>query len=283
MQKQTENLLKNGESAVKKNYYKEIMNYLETKPIGEHDKRIALTHFSICQEYYYFYTMYKKLESSIRVLKYYMADENYIAKRKIKGDKKTEMKIEELLYIEFIFKIHSQNYKKLYSKNKIIEHTDEVVPKILNDYFENEQSDICELCIDSIFKKYQNSYKDASMTKIHDAMSDLEEVLKMPMPTIEESVEQVIIEEQLELMLSYLQAGNIPGFTFTIAPMTRALFDGTYHKFTSRNKCKYFNLQCEYNLMQLKDYIECNKDVEGLRGLYERYKITKESIEKLYK
>lgn len=150
---------------------------------------------------------------------------------------------------------------------------------ILNDYFNGEQISLTKQIVKSIETRHERHDNKINLNNIHSAMNELENVFATPLPTVEESVTMVISKNQLETMITYLNECKVHGFMFTIAPILRTLTSGKY----SNSVPNFFNLPCEYNLEQLKLYIEGNENVEGLRGLYEQYKATKEELDKLYK
>lgn len=281
---------------MKRNYYKEIMDILSGNPLGEVYGSTPITFFRACQEYDWYYTMYEKISSNAgKVIQNYVEEDNYLAKRRRKEKQKQEQKmnreknprldVEEKLYAEFFTKIYFEYYANDYIWQKVV-NCDERVSKILDDYFQGTQPKYTKFITEAVSKAYQSGYRKVDLENLHNAMEIVEEALHTPMPMIETSVEKVISEERLELLLSYLERGLIPHFLFTVAKMARALTSGSYHKYTPNNKEVYFNLKCEYNLSELKLYIHGGEDeggypVDGLEGLLERYTQTRKDLSEL--
>ncbi len=277
---------------MKRNYYKEIVDILSGNPVGEAYRNTAIAFFKACQEYDWYHTMYQNISSNAgKVLQNYIEEDNCLAKRRRKKKREqsqklnraenTRLDIEEKLYIEFFTEIYSEYYRADYKWNKVVD-CEEKVAEILEDYFHGTHPDCVKSIKKAVMKAYHSSYRKVDLGNLHNAMRIVEESLHMPMPKTESSVEKVISEEMLESMLFHLERGDIVQFVFHIAPMTRALTEGAYHKYAQGN-ASFFNLKCDYNLRQLKNYIRGGEDgegyaVEGLEGLFERYTQTREEL-----
>lgn len=281
---------------MKRNYYKEIMDILSGNPLGEAHRSTPITFFKVCQEYDWYHTMYQNISSNAgKVLQNYIEEGNCLAKRrrkkkreqnqKMNRTEKNRLDIEEKLYVEFFTEIYSEYYENAYNWNNVVD-CDEKVAGILEDYFHGTPPGCVKSIKKAVMKAYQSSYRKVDLGNLHNAMRIVEESLHMPMPRIESSVEKVVSAEMLESLLFYLEKGDIAQFLFHVAPMTRALTVGTYHKYTPNNNSVFFNLACDYNLEELKSYIRGGEDeegyaVEGLEGLLERYTQTRNELSEL--
>lgn len=284
---------------MKTKYYEVMERYLSDANGDERVKREIRSIINYCQEYNWYYTVYKKLDtvyeegkhSRVRdVLQNYMYEDNYIAKRKRSenASRKNELEIEEKLYFEFFTKIYKMYYKNA-DKKDILIMSENKINTVLNDYFQGKDTSLRNRIQKSANKLFTYDYKKLKIENLHIAMGVLGEALRTPMPDMKGSVEAVLSESFLE-NLAYWIENEPPISIFWIAPARRALKCGAYHKYTPAPKRRtvYFDLKCEYNLDQLKIYITGGQDKEGyclggLKDIYERYSETYQEIEGLKK
>lgn len=254
---------------MKNNYYREIMKYLEEKPMEEPYGNTATGFFEACQLYYGYYLINDKIRNAKKTLKNYMNEENYIArKNRNSGSNDTEriqLEIEEKMYIELLLNIYNQYYTDVYSWYDIINEK-ENQERILREHLKNVQPNFIRNLSCIVVKYDTYALKKPDITNIHEAMDTLKEALKTTLPPMEESVEKVISSEYLELLLNQLKCNNIGGFVMTIGQIRRALTEGTYHKYIKGNSNVFFNLKCDYNLNEIKNYVNALQD---LLALYE--------------
>lgn len=274
---------------MEKNYAKEIMKGLKKYPVDSIEQKNANSLFGICQEFYWYYQVYKKSEEAIRVLKNYVDVDNYIAKRKRKEsqDIKIKQDIAQKMYAEFFTEIYREYYEEQYSWIEVIDsigQKEDLAKKILTDYFGGTQENCIEYITNIVRKAYESSYKKIDLKNVHNAIKEFEDALKTPFPSVESSLEKVITQEHLESLYVYLNQESSVNFLFKIAKLRKELFDGTYSKYAGkRNKTQFFNLNCQYNLQKLKRYIsggmdEEGKEVLGLMSVYELYMETKDDL-----
>lgn len=115
---------------------------------------------------------------------------------------------------------------------------------------------------------------------MHRAMKKYKDVRENTLyPDKEDSVRHVLAESQLIKLKECLnlkdeKMGKVL-YSFHRASISKELRDGAYYKYTqySGKEDFYFNIPCQYNLKELKLYIDGGdrNDIYGLRGLYERY------------
>lgn len=260
-------------------YYREIIDYVSKNPLPKPNENVPLGLFSQCQKYYWYYLMNVKIRNVKNVLKNYVDEENYIANRKKKKttDTRIILDITQKMYVELFVNLYNEKYKETYRWNKVLEDNN-IIKKMLEEkypdsasYITNKINAIIDISYDYIFKK-------PDINKTHNAMSILKEALNTPVPTVEESVANVITVDVLKELLEYLKledTSRTPNVLFRTAQICRPLTTGTYHKYTISNKTEFFNLQCDYNLEEIKNYME------ALKELLELYEDTKEEIAEL--
>lgn len=104
---------------------------------------------------------------------------------------------------------------------------------------------------------------------------------------MEESVEKVLSHEILESLYNNAKQGTVQGaiyIFFKVAQVRKSLTYGRYTNcVTKKNKNEFFNLSCEFNLEELKIYINGKDGIEGIAGLLERYEKTKNDLNKFLK
>lgn len=273
------------------NYYKEIKDFLGKEPVDHMVIRQMSALEKACSQYYYVYSIYNKLSVSTRnVLKEYVDKEVYLTQENSKKKKQTsnhkqKYTISEKLYIEFFTKIYD-NYCKKLVWSTVINYQD-TIDDILNEYIDNDDNSTLKDNISRAANKYFTyNTKKINLCKVHKAFEELENALNTPKPTIEESVLAVISEDTLNNLLTRLKNGcsyRYINFYMCIAPICKALCDGTYHDYTTvkGNTQKYFNLKCQYELEKLNKYVFSDKEkdgIQGLLGLLNEYKSTKEEL-----
>ena len=104
----------------------------------------------------------------------------------------------------------------------------------------------------------------------------IKDALKLPVPAIELSVEKVIVQDKLEMIVNYLMQDNIAGALFTAAKMTRALSEGKCYSYTSMSghSVVCLNYLCEYNLKEME------KRIESIKNFVESYDKEMEKLNK---
>lgn len=265
-----------------KNYYQEMKDCLERKPFTDVNRNAPLGFFNRCQEYYHNYLIYDKLKGDcLNVLKYYSNDIIVQRKKKEGQKRKVEWGIDTILYAEFFMDLYNKKYAEQYPWKDIINRglwdDGNIVTKILKDYYQDNISDslidwikssVYDICI-------LNDKPKIDLEKLHNAMDIFGNAIRTPKPTIEESVNTLISTEKLEFLLNCLKANNEIAFIMWLRPVDSALTDGTYHKYTGGKggcKEKFFNLQCEYNLVDLR------QNIENLHESYDLYMETREEL-----
>lgn len=246
--------------------------------------------FALCQEYYWYYQMYDQLKPVIPVLKNYMDKEEHLSKasqikqREAKSagkptSRKVNLELEEHLYAGFFTKIYLENYSNKYSFGKVIDKS-ESISQILQERFQNIDKELTRQIVHSVMEAYENTYRKIDLEKMHRAMKKYKDVRENTLyPDKEDSVRHVLAESQLIKLKECLnlkdeKMGKVL-YSFHRASISKELRDGAYYKYTqySGKEDFYFNIPCQYNLKELKLYIDGGdrNDIYGLRGLYERY------------
>lgn len=254
-------------------YYEEIKK--ELGQAGDEARKTFQGISGLCQEYYYSYSINKKLnECKIKsVLQGYMKKEDVLAERKQKeqGKRSKSLNVDAKLYIEFFWNRYCGYHGKSSEKeffDKMVYNEDYDI-NIDDEWYkifgECGDYNIKEKVIGSIeqWAEFDNatSIKSLELSNLHNAMKKLNECLELPKPSVEQSLEAMVAPDMLELWLSVAKE-KVPFCIYT-APVTRALYDGVTKSFTPRkgNKTVYFREKFEYNLLELKHYIEALKDL----------------------
>lgn len=264
-------------------YYREIVDCVSKNPLPKPNENVPLGLFNQCQQYYWYYLMNEKIRNVKNVLKNYVDEENYIAKRKRKKKKSTGerivLDITQKMYVELFVNLYNEKYKDTYRWGEVLQ-AHNIRKKMLEEkypdsasYITNKINAIIDISEDYILKK-------PDINKTHNAMSVLKEALNTPMPTVEESVANVITVDVLKELLQCLEiedTSRTPNVLFRTAQIGRALTDSSYHKNTNigSNTLVFFNLKSDHNLKGIKDYMNALKD------LLELYEDTKEEIAEL--
>lgn len=266
--------------------YAEIEKELE-KVENETIKRAFYSFTTLCQRFYKFYQINEELAPVKNILKSLM-DKNstYYLTKKGEGVEETEETNSDNIYIEFEHKIYAGIFQRIYDKyyktpkkfswEKAVTK-DEYINLIISEHLADLPDYIKKEVRDSIKKVYFNSSRRINYDNIANAMDTVKRTLEIPTPSIEESVEDLIAPSMLDTMLMYLKSEPV-GFFFTIAPIRRALTDGTYHKYYAGNKSNkdiFFNLNSQYNLLELERYIDTVYD------LLERYTLIVSEFENI--
>lgn len=263
-----------------------ICKEIESKVSGvsEYFRNPVVAFGDACQEYYYYYQINEKCESAMLVLKHYLDDEELINKRDENSDKQKSLPIFNKLYIEAIWNIYRNHYVEKTENDffKEIIQNDKRKKYIMELLNVEKNSDFL-LSVNSYIEYWVENYencnkiKDLRLENLHHSIETVKEAFKIPMPTKEESVEDIIRPEILSQILDFLNDENYPACVFTVAPITRALTVGATKKYSSNNKNGFFTLNFLYNLDELKIRIE------GLKRLLEDYNEAKEEIEEKLK
>ncbi len=154
------------------------------------------------------------------------------------------------------------------------------------DYFKDKTHPCIKKIKNAVLKTFYNNSKKCNLQNLHSAMVSLEETLNMPIPSLEESIESVIVPERIEELIEYLKWNNVAGFMLSVGWIRKILVDGAYKNYLSTKNNAFFNLVCDYNLTQLQFYIEGGVDKDGysyagLVGLLEDYKEIMKEINEL--
>lgn len=274
------------------NYYKLIKEYLAKNPVDNMIVRQMASLEEACTQYYYVYSIYKKLsQNTLNTLKDYVDEELFLTgKKQEKSNSQQEpFTLEDKLYVEFFTEIYN-NYQEHYTWNTVINNPNiinDIIDDFIKTYFDNNTNSCLKDYISSaVIKYYTNTNNKIDLHKVHKAFEELENALNTPKPTIEESVLAVISKDTLNDLFNCLKNDSscqYANFYMRIAPIRKALCDGTYHKYTiaKGNTQIFFNLNCHYNLEQLSNYLFSDIDednAQGLSGLLHDYKKIKEDL-----
>lgn len=255
-------------------YYEEIQEYLKNEAVGKELVAKIDTFCAKCQRYYHYHLIREKMKSAERVLKDYFDESEYVAQRKLDMNKETlpSFSLADKLYLELLGEIYDEyyadkmNYEEFINSKYFRENITKCfkeVPDMLVDTLSNilEYAEKNYNLADYVYDRHDFSF-------IHNAIKEIREALRMPVPSIDLSVEKVIAAEQLEKIIAYLNENNIGGAIFTIAPITRALWDGSYSSYTpkSGHKSVFFNISSDYNLTEISKRIE---NIKKLVALYD--------------
>uniref|UniRef100_UPI004056D3FC hypothetical protein n=1 Tax=Acetatifactor sp. TaxID=1872090 RepID=UPI004056D3FC len=260
-----------------RNYYEEIQKGLQNVTANKEQVATVKTFCKVCQQYCWYYDIRHNMIDAEKVLQCHVPEDKQLTNKKTKSPK-SKISLTEKLYLELLGEIHSEYYKDKMSYNTFIKSKNltELIASCFNEkpkMLINKIIGIMEAIYDDIeLIGYADIKKEYS--KVHKVMPIVRNALQTPAPSIESSVERLIAKQQLETLISYLQNDNIAGALFTIAPITRAIFDGEYKSFIPKNDFKsvFFNLKSDYNLTRTKNY------VEAIQELLEEYD---ESMEEL--
>lgn len=262
------------------NTYTKIKNYLREEGLEQMYVEQFQSLENICRDYYYVYLIYSKVAGS--TLKNYVSPELYLNRKKENNAPKenTNLDISGMLYVEFFTKIFENCNKKI-SWSSVIDNPDEIEALII-DYF--GRKDVLTTFISKAVQTYYTKINTPiNLTNLHKSISDLKLALETPKPSIEESVLAVIADQKLQELYNDLISGNSTGymsFYMKIAPIRRAIYDGTYHKYTfhKKNSQQFFNINCDHNYKELYNYIFSNMDerseYQGLLGILNDYETT---------
>lgn len=248
--------------------YHEIMELLDTKESTEMYMKNLNSLFILCRDYYWNYQINEKVNPIKPVIKNYMDDENLITKDENYQSNYKKLEIVEKIYAGIYTEVYDKYYKKDIPWNYAIS-LDKTIDQIVSEHFINVDNQTKKNLKKTIYNVYSKADTDKKikLDSLHNAMSKLSDILKTPVPTIEESVNAVIMGESLELLYSYIEHDNMIGLCFAIAPIRRALSIGEYKSYY-RNETShaqhYFNLKCEYNYEQLNSYINALTDLLNL-------------------
>lgn len=261
----------------KKNYFEEIQRLLKG---AEKNISSINTLCSLCQQYYWKYLIRENVKQAEKVLQCYFDEENLIAIRKKKKESSERFELEEKLYLEFLWEIRD----KYYCNKKMEEIVHDINWKnLINDCFIECPSEYLTN-ISTIFKKAKGKLENYILerhdyTNMHKAMESVRYGISIPAPSVRDSVEKVIAEERLEIIIAYLERkdniGSV-GALLTVAPITKALYSGSYRKYLS-GKTIFFNIKSDYNLKELE------KRVNDIKDLLERYEDTIDELKKYRK
>lgn len=244
--------------------------YLEIKRLAEGAGKYQSTvdkFFSLCQQYYWKWLIKNNMKSADTVLKYCVdKDEQRVQKKKGKEEtlkkenSKERLELEEKLCLEFLWEIGDKYYPNQNMLDMVVGiKGDDNISKCFTKTPRNFLVTI-DTILDKAdeFNNYNYIWKRQDYSNIHKAMDSARKALDTPVPSIAESVEQVIAQVQLEAIKSALEVDGAVIASLTIAPIARALYDGDYRTYIHDDKKKavYFNVKCEYNFVQLSNYLQ---------------------------
>ena len=260
-------------------YYGRIQECIKNMEISRPNASTVNSFFAGCRKYYYYTLLREGMKDAERRLKDCFDESEYIAQRKIDSNKVPPLRfdLESRLYLELLGEIYDEYYAGDMSYNRFMHDifsSDESLRKSIRKCFKEEPGALVEKFA-GIFNEVADADSDNLMmyafrrhdfSYIHDAAAEMGRVLDgTQVPPLDVSVEKVIAKEQLEIILDYLEHGSIGGAMFTIAPITRALTDGQYASYTPGRKKVFFNLNSEYNLIELE------KRVNDIKAFLRKY------------
>lgn len=268
------------------NIYNEIQHELMGTPFFA--KEPIETLFKMCQKYYHLYQIDENTRTAQKTLQHYLDEEYLIAKRSTTERKRQKsLEMSSKLYIEFLWKIYNDSYRqkwgKLTEKNffeKVI-YAQDRKEKIV-DLLQVDMNSSLFMCVNSSINNWVGNYdncsrmEDLNLENLHNAMKSVKQKLDIVIPSIEESVEDLIEPQMLLEILHLLKEKNYPACTFLVAPITRALTVGAVTKYTrkEKNTTIYFTEKLLYNLEDL------NKRIDGLKELLSEYSEIQEDLKK---
>lgn len=271
-----------------RNYYEKIQSGLQNFSGSEEAVKAINTLCRICQQYYHKYLIREKMKSAEQIFKNDFDETEYMAQRKLDmyKDKRLRFTVSEKLYLEFMGEIYDKYYANEMKYDELINSLsfDENIAKcfkIVPTQLINKLTDIMEIISKySEVKEYDPLisyiYERHNFSYIHNAMNVIKDALKLPVPAIELSVEKVIVQDKLEMIVNYLMQDNIAGALFTAAKMTRALSEGKCYSYTSMSghSVVCLNYLCEYNLKEME------KRIESIKNFVESYDKEMEKLNK---
>ncbi len=270
--------------------FNKMNNVMKINPHKKYVEEAVISLFDACHSYYNLYKIYNDITTVMPSIKNYVdiVDYLYGKRRKNKAHKKYKMDIEEMLYIEFFTEVYTKHYSKKYSWSDIINNPYLRVPEIMEDFLKGNNNSITSQIIKSFSKYYDNdSSRKVNLEKVHKAMQQISNALTISSSNMEESVEKVLSHEILESLYNNAKQGTVQGaiyIFFKVAQVRKSLTYGRYTNcVTKKNKNGFFNLSCEFNLEELKIYINGKDGIEGIAGLLERYEKTKNDLNKFLK
>ena len=270
-----------------KEYYKMIQKELEVAPTSI--KEASDMFFKACQRYMLYYNLNQKTKEAKSILKHYLDETDFLTQRKIKRDRTRQQSLDITykLYIEFFWDMYHERYKEkkekdffdaIRDKENFEENIDCLWKEVFGDFDTENVSTkkIIKIAITEWVNNYDNatSIDALHLQNLRHAMYILERELRCPLPTLENSLTDVVTQEVLEEMLSFLEQKNYPAYLFTVAPMARALTMGEINSFTplKDNTRIFFKQKFEDNLTVLKNY------TQALQDLYDSYEETTNDI-----
>lgn len=271
-------------------YYEEITEELKKIPEGVKSKNSCISLFESCKAYAHFCHINEAIADSKKVLQNYLNEEDCISKYNLKGEekegyskerkRKQSLDIPSKLYIEFFWNAYHKHYDGKTEKdffNEVVYDIDsgEKIDRVWKEIFSKDEEAplslkrLVKLSIDELSMEYGNTrtLESLHLQNLHAAMEALKKGLEISEPCISDSVEDIIVPGELQLILDYLKAKNYSSCLFTTAPILRALTIGKINSFTPQkdNTSVFFNKMFEYNYTQLNTYINALKD------LYDEY------------
>lgn len=204
--------------------------------------------FELCQDYYHLYLINKAMKPAEKILPKL---DNF--------EYRVLVSLFEDAYEQYQ---HSDDTVKL-PWIQVVDN-EENINMIISEYFSNASD---------YFKKRMklaiaNTYKDDTRKKRYDnlkkAMRIIGDAYIIPKPTIEESVNNLITQETLDALATYLKTEPI-SFFFAITPIRRALFDGAMKSYSRENNSKHFKVTSGKSFTLLK------QDIEEKYELYSEY------------
>lgn len=221
------------------------------------------------------------------------------------SDRKNELTITQKLYIEFLYKIYllyygdSQNTKYnfhiLANQKNVKKFTIDEIEKLMEAIFISEEIDDFDVKMMKVSVndwkynvEYDVYFSKLHMENLHRVMHILQEIFDSPdqsLPDEKYCVEKTLTPIFLENINSWLSNdANDPLVLFTLAPITRALYDGRPYSYTmakTKNKDRsYIQDGIVHNYKYIKEYYDAVKDLydeymETYTHLCEMWKNTK--------
>mgnify|MGYP004452450777 CR=1 FL=1 len=257
--------------------YKEIEKELES--VENEDIKRAFNAFAkSCQRYYYLFQINEMFDKKVkRTLECCMDRHSSYYLTKKRGNQIENKDSMDSVYIEFEYKIYAgvlqYVYDKYYKNAKEFSWEKTAtninyIAIIIAEQFPNMPEYLKKGFLSLPSNIYMNSVKKRNFNNIVNAMTIVKKTTEITVPTIEESVEDLIFPQLLDTMVAYLKNNELIWFYFTVAHVTKELTHGSCHKHYDGNRSNneiFFNLKTYYNIDNLEEYLNTIYD------LYERY------------
>lgn len=275
------------------NYYEEITEELKTVPEGVKIADAVNGLFQTCQKYAWLHGMNEAVNPAKNVLQNYFEEGEGITNQPIKEERarRQSLSIPTKLYIEFSCNLYTKYYTDKTEKDFFKEiinsyNRQEKIKQLLLEcnksqkekLFSNEKELISLAnAIDSSIHEWMDfdnatCMKNLSLEKLHNAMKIVDDV-DSSMPSIAESVEEIIVADILQSILDDLRNKQYPSVLFTVAPITKALTIGKVSNYTpikentniffTKAKFSYNCPQLEENLIKIQDLYDEYMELKG--------------------